>query len=642
MIRQTKTAIKELTAQYRSVLKRAFIAGIATVAMTSTGAMAVESEHTVDAAGNYIVENTTRNISAGEFADSHYAYSYMGTDSTTAHSTNLNDGVDLAHFTYATLTDPSVALTNETTDGSLAAYTGTSIAGSEGYEVVSVADATLTAHGELSAYTYSYTYNDVNGDPVNVTGVEYNPNSTAAADISETVVLTNNISGTLTSDSSKNIVDYVSVADAANTITITNGAADHSVSAELFTLTDPAYPENEYTLVKLPDDSLVLQKAGTSEFANITDPSDLKDVYDAVVSAYNASISAVSNAVTNTDRAYTASSASYGKAAAVHEADEGTLTNLTEKYQTYETAVAAYNTAITSDITADSYNQSLVDALDAKASNNTALAEAIAVYESDLTNIKDAQGNVVYATAAQGALADSAVQSVAEGSENGTISVDGTDVAVHGLGSAAYAQTTDFDVAGAASGAETAAKAYADVRDDVVRAEFAAADEELQANINTEANIRAAADIALQDNIDAEALARETADTALQGKIDNEVARASAQEAAIRGEMAAGDALTLTKANAYTDSRVNSLEKNISGGVAAATALSAVNVSNVGKGEVSVGGGYGYYNSQSAVAFGAAMGLSDRWSINAGAGIAQGDKTQFSVRAGTNYKFKLF
>lgn len=40
--------------------------------------------------------------------------------------------------------------------------------------------------------------------------------------------------------------------------------------------------------------------------------------------------------------------------------------------------------------------------------------------------------------------ADSAVQSVAEGATNGTVAVDGTDVAVHGLGSAAYAATSDF------------------------------------------------------------------------------------------------------------------------------------------------------------------------------------------------------
>ncbi|MBR5355237.1 MAG: hypothetical protein IK122_03880, partial [Alphaproteobacteria bacterium] len=45
--------------------------------------------------------------------------------------------------------------------------------------------------------------------------------------------------------------------------------------------------------------------------------------------------------------------------------------------------------------------------------------------------------------------ADSAVQSVAEGSTNGTIAVDGTDVAVHGLGTAAYTASTAYESAGA-------------------------------------------------------------------------------------------------------------------------------------------------------------------------------------------------
>ena len=58
--------------------------------------------------------------------------------------------------------------------------------------------------------------------------------------------------------------------------------------------------------------------------------------------------------------------------------------------------------------------------------------------------------------------ADSAVQSVAEGSTNGTVAVDGTDVAVHGLGTAAYTASSAYDAAGAASTAESNAKAYAD------------------------------------------------------------------------------------------------------------------------------------------------------------------------------------
>ena len=99
------------------------------------------------------------------------------------------------------------------------------------------------------------------------------------------------------------------------------------------------------------------------------------------------------------------------------------------------------------------------------------------------------------------------------------------------------------------------------------------------------------------------------------------------------------DALTLGAANAYTDRQVEKLDKNLSAGVAGAVALSSVAVSNVRRGEVSVGAGYGYFNGQSAGAFGAAMGLSNRWSVNAGAGVSGYD---VSFRAGTNYRFKLF
>ena len=65
---------------------------------------------------------------------------------------------------------------------------------------------------------------------------------------------------------------------------------------------------------------------------------------------------------------------------------------------------------------------------------------------------------------------------IAEGATNGTVAVNGTDVAVHGLGSAAYEDTTAFDAAGAAAAVlgdseDTAtdntvygAKAYADAK----------------------------------------------------------------------------------------------------------------------------------------------------------------------------------
>lgn len=141
----------------------------------------------------------------------------------------------------------------------------------------------------------------------------------------------------------------------------------------------------------------------------------------------------------------------------------------------------------------------------------------------------------------------------------------------------------------------------------------------------------------LNDGIESEVQRATNAENALQAAIDN---INTASVAAVEGLSERVDANTY--AISGLNNKVDSLEKNVSGGVAAATALSAVEVSNVKKGEMSVGGGYGYYNSQSAMAFGAALGLTDNWSVNAGAGVATGDKNQVSFRAGTNYKFKLF
>ena len=175
--------------------------------------------------------------------------------------------------------------------------------------------------------------------------------------------------------------------------------------------------------------------------------------------------------------------------------------------------------------------------------------------------------------------------------------------------------------------------------------------------IATETDRATAAEEALDDKIAAntDAIANEkdratAAEEALDGKIATNTA-AIAQETTDRiagDELTLGAAkaytdaqneLTLRAANEYTDNRVNTLEKELSAGIASAAAMSSVAVSGVSKGEVSVGGGYGYYNSQSAVALGAAMGLTDNWSINAAAALSD---SNVSFRAGTNYKFKLF
>lgn len=62
------------------------------------------------------------------------------------------------------------------------------------------------------------------------------------------------------------------------------------------------------------------------------------------------------------------------------------------------------------------------------------------------------------------------VYTLATGTANGTVKFNGTDVAVAGLGSAAYTDSTAYDTKGAAQTAEDNAKAYADGKDTAIAA----------------------------------------------------------------------------------------------------------------------------------------------------------------------------
>lgn len=102
----------------------------------------------------------------------------------------------------------------------------------------------------------------------------------------------------------------------------------------------------------------------------------------------------------------------------------------------------------------------------ADAAKNAAITEAGKKADKALKDAKAYSDGLAknYATAAQGAKADTAVQAadVISGTANGTISVKGTNVAVKGLGSAAYQNSGAFDTSGAAAGALSEAKTYAD------------------------------------------------------------------------------------------------------------------------------------------------------------------------------------
>lgn len=75
------------------------------------------------------------------------------------------------------------------------------------------------------------------------------------------------------------------------------------------------------------------------------------------------------------------------------------------------------------------------------------------------------------------------VYTLATGTANGTVKFNGTDVAVKGLGSAAYTDASAYDAAGSAKTAEDNAKAYADGKDTAIAAAKKAGDD-AQADVN--------------------------------------------------------------------------------------------------------------------------------------------------------------
>ncbi len=601
-MRQSKTTLKELTAQYRSVLKRAFIAGVMAVATANSANAAItpsdisainDSINMVQSDGNYTTSMGDFNAGTTDYSTAAgyglYTYDHDNNPETPEIPLTTNDGSETLDNTVFTYTDNHGATTN--LDANSTGFTTGDFTDTAG--TIDVADGTT-----------DLTTLQANTTTVGLSNYQYMANFDNSGD-----ALTN-----LTADAPE-------LASFHNDVTLTTGAITVNGNDET---NKPSIDQYGFT-VDLHDGSTGNFDLVYNELTHLysynyngdveLDATDIAAADAQVTTQSNnliADTTLFNNAVTTNTNNYNSAVGHYNNVHSVYESDTNAQTALNDGYDTY---AATFATAQANQADAA---QNLSDAQGAYAADlaiYTPVATAYNNYENSLGKSIDAKDETVLANA----------QAYADG------------------------LASNYDAAGTSAAETTRAQG----EEAAIRSEFAAADTTLQNNIDAETSraqgeetaIRsefAAADTTLQNNIDAEALARANADTTLQNNIDNEVARATAQEAAIRSEIAAADALTLSKANSYTDSRVNTLEKNVSGGVAAATALSSVEVSNVKKGEVSVGGGYGYYNNQSAMALGAAMGLSDNWSINAGAGIASGDKTQVAFRAGTNYKFKLF
>ena len=367
--------------------------------------------------------------------------------------------------------------------------------------------------------------------------------------------------------------------EAATEITVKNAeGASEQISGKLYSFTTV-----DGVVLTLNEDATgVLRDGLVAEL----DPNSAEDVaeFERVKGLYEEDKQKLDLLVSDTETAYATETANFNSAKSAFDADNATLVGLNEDFATVGTATNAYDVALQA--------QSVAQA--SKADNDALYQAAKDVYDAPILETITNGAN----EAIDGALAEG-------GAIRSELDVNATAIADNKTAIETNAANIEVNATNIAAN-KTA------IESEVARATAAEAELDGKIALNT---------------------------TAIAEEVANRIAGDEMTLSAAKAYVDSKNELALKSAYDYTDSKVNAMEEELSAGIASAAAMSSVAVSGVGKGEVSVGGGYGYYNSQSAVALGAAMGLSDNWSVNAAAGLSDSNVT---FRAGTNYKFKLF
>ena len=520
-------------------------------------------------------------------------YDYVRSDGTTATGVAYSADPALTDFTYQDVDGSTKSLVDGTPD--ISVYTGTTTASGD---IVSTQEVAAGKTASRDNYTYK------NGAGEIVTLGE------SAQDMKETIALSS---------------DYANGAS----VDVINGTAGE-FSGGLYTVEDGGY------IYHLSEDGTKLVDDRNLDVTP-TAGSALETEFNNMVLAYNTDKAAIETAKTTTADNKLLEDANFAAANTVFENDSAKIAELDGYFATVGDATSKLAQAkAAQQVAADAFveNGELFQA--AKDVYDAPILETITNGANDAIDSALAEGGAIRSELDQKVSIDDAEAVFAEKQQW----VDNT-LGIESANSDAVAEALTGEIAGD----ETTFSGAINVIDDAVSkntSDIAANKTAIETNATNIAANKTA--------IESEVVRATAAEAELDGKI-------ALNTAAIEEEVAnriAGDEMTLSAAKAYadakntmslksaydyTDKKVDALEEELSAGIASAAAMSSVAVSNVAKGEVSVGGGYGYYNSQSAVALGAAMGLTDNWSVNAAAGLSDSNVT---FRAGTNYKFKLF
>lgn len=217
------------------------------------------------------------------------------------------------------------------------------------------------------------------------------------------------------------------------------------------------------TAAKTYTDEQVAKKADTEHTHEIADVTGLQDALDAKANAADVytktqTDSAIATAVANADHLKREIVDELPEVASADEhtiymvgSGEGSEDSAYEEYMLINGAFEKIGTSavdLTNYATKENVATAKQEAIDAAAADatskaNTAEQNAKNYADGKVAEVEEKIPNVSnFITAAD----------VTEGTGNGTIAVEGTDVKVHGLGSAAYTESSAYDAAGTAAG----------------------------------------------------------------------------------------------------------------------------------------------------------------------------------------------
>lgn len=649
-MKYTKTAIRELSQQYRAILKKClFLNAVAIGLLCATHAHAAINVQagTTDITDSVIAAVLDNSKTA--FADGSY--------NTTTWDSATNTQVTGTEKTTAEVTAPGAAPTADNI--SLDLSTGsTNLSAAAGGTYTLTDPTTDPTAVTLDKTTYTYTTTKADGSTPTVgldqavSKADYDFTTSAAYRVDGNASLNIESGNVKSADyqfsdgtNTYNLGDFISIAeDGTQTLMLDKTLADGQ---------------------KLSDNTTALANAGQALSAFGTD----QGTYNNVLGYYNAAQSAYDAANTSFD--------------ADQEKVNAGIEDLRQQVGEYEAAKTTYNAYNTAKTGADKYKNSLSKVMDDKAETkaNAAISDALAEGGniSDAINSADTQirqdfadADTTLKTSLEGQISDEKTRAEqAEATLDTKIDTEITarEIAVNeindkigDLGAFTGSMTGNISN-GTDSNAETVSGAIANIdatlgtihglnakrgedakgnlaTGTTVEDHLTALDDAIGNRANLSGQYVSNADVAsnlqsLNDGLEGEVSRATAAEAVLDGKITAETTRATAAEEAIRSDLR-NTQVQYEARFSNIESKINKLEDKMEKGLAATAALAGLQpLSNAHQTQLSAAvGGYG---SNQALAVGAFHYINDRTLLNAGA--AYGGNSNVSYKVGITFGF---